>query len=133
MTIFSIPTSSLSYPLKGYSLNLFSRVCGEGDKDVSDKPVTDPTTACMWKGFAQDLQVVTFDLFSQHRIKAASLGSQHCLFLTYENLVFVQGNNELGQLGQGLREIQEAASPMLVSEISCKFNLWLWSTRGSLM
>ncbi|GFR66884.1 alsin, partial [Elysia marginata] len=72
----------------------------------------------MWKGFAQDVQVLTFDLFSQHKIKAASLGSQHSLFLTSEGLVFASGSNEAGQLGQGTLEVKETASPVLISEIA---------------
>ena len=63
---------------------------------------------------------MTFDLFSQHKIKALSLGSQHSVFLTYQGLVFAQGSNHLGQLGQGSLEVKEAASPTLVSEIPCK-------------
>lgn len=89
----------------------------ETSQDMLDTSGTDSTNVCVWKGFSSDVQALTFDLFKQHKIKAASLGSQHSLFLTYEGLVFAHGSNDLGQLGQGSLDIKEVASPTLVSEI----------------
>ncbi|GFO44564.1 alsin [Plakobranchus ocellatus] len=72
-------------------------------------------SAYLWKGFSDDLHTLTFDFFSQCKIISVSLGSQHSLFLTDKGLVFAQGSNGLGQLGQGSVEIKEFPEPVQVT------------------
>ncbi|KAJ8319767.1 hypothetical protein KUTeg_001354 [Tegillarca granosa] len=75
----------------------------------------------LWQGYyGNEVEVVTFPIFSNKQIFKVALGGEHSLFLTKNGEVYTCGENKHGQLGIGSLEPQYIYDPVHLQFFSDK-------------
>ncbi|KAI8761234.1 alsin, partial [Biomphalaria glabrata] len=97
------------------STDVIKKEKSDGSQLVSEQK---PTSAYLWRGFCDNLNITAYELFTKVNITDIALGTNHSLFLTDDGSVYVNGENNLSQLGLGLADNKVVEEPLRINHLS---------------